>query len=237
MFFFDPLYFIIVGPGMLLSLWASFRIKSTFKRWSQHANSGGFTGHDVARAILDRSGLQNVKVARVAGTLTDHYDPTAKTLRLSDSTYSSNSIAAIGVAAHEAGHALQDKTHYPLLGLRSAIVPLASIGSNLSWFLIMGGMFLMWLQGSLGYIVTLLGVLLFSVVVVFQLITVPVEIDASQRAKRILQDMQFTRGREDAAVREVLNAAAWTYVAAAAAGIATLLYYLVRLGLLGGSDD
>ncbi|MCB1189615.1 MAG: zinc metallopeptidase [Leptospiraceae bacterium] len=234
--FFDPLYFLVVGPTMLLSMWASFKVRSAFNQWKQYANKGGYSGAHIARAILDASGLKNVRVEHVAGELTDHYDPTSKTLRLSDATYSSNSIAAAGVAAHEAGHAIQDKVNYPMLGLRSAIVPLASISSNLSWILIMGGMFLMVLQGKIGYIVTLIGVLLFSVVVVFQLVTVPVEIDASRRAKQILKKMGYVEGKEAAAIDEVLDAAAWTYVAAAASGIATLLYYLLRLGFFRSDD-
>ena len=234
--FFDPLYFMIVGPTMLLSLWASFRVKSAFRRWSEFPVSAGYSGAQVARAILDAAGLSRVRVEHTPGSLTDHYDPSTKTLRLSDSTYSSTSIAAAGVAAHEAGHAIQDKVQYPMLAFRSAIVPLASFGSWMSWLCIMGGMVLMWLQAGLGYTVTIVGVVLFTVVVVFQLITVPVELDASRRAKRVLQDMHLVVGREGAAVSEVLSAAAWTYVAAALSAIATLLYYLVRLGLFSSDD-
>lgn len=238
--FFDPTYFLIVGPTMLLSMWASYKVRSAFNQWNKYASKGGYSGAHIARAILDSSGLTSVRVEHVPGDLTDHYDPTSKTLRLSDATYSSNSIAAAGVAAHEAGHAIQHKVNYPMLGLRSAIVPLAGISSNLSWILIMGGMFLMFMSAALGYIVTLIGVILFSVVVVFQLVTVPVEIDASRRAKQILKKMGYVQGKEAMAVDEVLDAAAWTYVAAAASGIATLLYYLLRLGFFNSfnsSDD
>ncbi|MCB1326016.1 MAG: zinc metallopeptidase [Spirochaetales bacterium] len=233
----DPLYLLLVGPTMLLSLWASFRVKNAFGRWQGYQNSQGMTGSQVARRILDRAGLSNVRVERVPGQLTDHYDPRSKTLRLSDATFSDVSIAAAGVAAHEAGHAIQDKVQYPLLGFRSAIVGMASFGSKASWLLIMGGFFLMMFTGSvLGKYVAIAGVLCFTVVVVFQLVTVPVEINASSRAKRILREMQFAGQRETEAVNEVLNAAAWTYVAAALTGVVTLLYFLLRLGLLGRDD-
>lgn len=233
---FDLLYFIIVGPALLLSLWAGYRVKSTFREWDKYRNHAGLTGAQIARAILDDAGLSQVRVEHIGGQLSDHYDPTSKTLRLSDSTFASTSIAAAGVAAHEAGHAIQDKVNYPMLGLRSAIVPLAGIGSNFSWILIFIGSLLMAVVGKIGFFLAVLGVLLFSLVVVFQLVTVPVEIDASNRAKDILIKMNLTYGREANAVSEVLNAAAWTYVAAAAAGIATLFYYLFRLGIFGGDD-
>lgn len=187
--------------------------------------------------LLDREGLHNVKVEHVRGSLSDHYDPTNRTLRLSDDTYSSNSIAAAGVAAHEAGHAIQHKVQYPLLGFRSAIVPLAGFGSNVSWILIMAGFLMMGFLGStLGYYIAWGGVLLFGATVVFQLVTVPVELDASARAKKILPELGMGSPQEVKAVSSVLNAAAWTYVAAAATAIATLLYFLVRLGLFANDD-
>ncbi len=235
--FIDPLYFIFVGPCLLLSMWASFKVKSSFKKWATYRNSGGLTGAQVARMLLDREGLHNVKVEHVRGSLADHYDPTSKTLRLSDDTYDSTSIAAAGVAAHEAGHAVQHKVDYPLLGFRSAIVPLAGFGSNMSWILIMvGGAMMFFMQGGLGYYVTWAGVILFSAVVVFQLVTVPVELDASSRAKKILPEIGMGSPQEQKAVSQVLNAAAWTYVAAAATSIATLLYFLLRLGLFSSDD-
>ena len=180
--FFDPVYFMFVGPFFLLSMWASFKVKSSFKKWSSYRNSLGMTGAQIARTMLDRNGLHDVKVEHVRGSLSDHYDPSSRTLRLSDDTYASNSIAAAGVAAHEAGHAIQHKVNYPLLSFRSAIVPLAGFGSNLSWILIMIGMGMMFFLGSIGYYVALAGVIFFGVVVVFQIVTVPVEIDASNRA-------------------------------------------------------
>lgn len=237
MLFFDPLYFILIGPFFLLSIWASFRVKSAFKKWSEYGNSQRLTGAQIARMLLDREGLHNVKVERVAGSLSDHYDPTSRTLRLSDDVYSSTSIAAAGVAAHEAGHAIQHKVDYPLLGFRSAIVPLAGFGSNLSWILISVGFLMMFmLSGGLGKLVALAGVALFGIVVLFQLVTVPVELDASSRAKKKLPELGIGSTQEQNAVGEVLNAAAWTYVAAAATALATLFYFLLRLGLLSNDD-
>lgn len=235
---FDLMYLVFVGPFLLLSFWASYRVKSTFNKWRAYENSRRYTGADVARAILNASGCADVKVEHIAGSLSDHYDPTSRTLRLSDDTFASTSVAAAGVAAHEAGHAIQHKVSYPFLNFRSAIVPLASFGSRISWTLIMIGFLLMFfVQSSLGYYAAWAGVLLFSTVVVFQLITVPVEINASTRAKQILKEMQFVGPRESEAVNQVLNAAAWTYVAAALTGVAQLLYFLFRLGAFGSSDD
>ncbi|HQI20571.1 MAG TPA: zinc metallopeptidase, partial [Leptospiraceae bacterium] len=133
MIHFDWSYLVMVGPFMLLSLWASFRVKRTFAKWNQEPNSAGYSGAEVARRVLDASGLSNVKIERVEGELTDHYDPSSKTLRLSDSTFDSTSVAAAGVAAHEAGHAIQDKVKYPMLAFRTSIVGMAGFGSNLSW--------------------------------------------------------------------------------------------------------
>lgn len=235
---FDWTYFIIVGPFMLLSLWASWKVKSSFNKWNQEPNASGITGAQVARMILDRSGLQNVKVERVEGQLTDHYDPSSKTLRLSDSTYDSVSVAAAGVAAHEAGHAIQDQVKYPMLQFRTAIVGMAGFGSNLSWIIIMAGMMMMTLlKSAFGFYIALAGVLLFGIVVLFQLVTVPVELDASNRAKQILQNMAIARTGSGTGVNEVLNAAAWTYVAAAATGLATLLYYALQLAGFRSRDE
>ncbi len=237
MIHFDWSYFVIVGPFMLLSLWASFKVKRTFAKWDQEQNSSGFSGAEVARRILDASGLGHVKVERVEGELTDHYDPSSKTLRLSDSTYDSNSVAAAGVAAHEAGHAIQDQVKYPWLQFRTSIVGMAGFGSNISWILIMVGFGLMtFMRSGFGYYIALAGVIFFGIVVVFQLITVPVEIDASNRAKQILQSMAITRTGSGTGVNEVLNAAAWTYVAAAGTAIATLLYYALQLAGIRRSD-
>lgn len=230
----DPVYFLFVGPTLLLSFWASSRVKSTFNRWNRVVTNGGYSGAEIARAILDSAGLHHVRVEPTSGSLSDHYDPTSKTLRLSEATYSSTSVAAAGVAAHEAGHALQDKVRYPMLTFRSAIVPLAGFGANISWILIMIGAFLMATAGAMGKTMVLVGIILFSTTVVFQLITVPVEIDASNRAKRVLREMRFATPEEGRGVSEVLNAAAWTYVAAATSSVATLLYFIFRFA--GGND-
>ena len=235
MFYFDFTYLLFVAPPMLLSMWAAWRVRSTFAQWSKYGNSRGMRGAEVARLILDRSGCSDVKVEHVPGQLTDHYDPGSRTLRLSDATFASNSIAAAGVAAHEAGHAIQHKVKYPFLQFRSAVVPLANFGARISWFMIMGGMALMFFMRSpLGWYVALAGVAFFGVMVLFQIITVPVEINASSRAKVLLKQMHFASTEEERGVNAVLNAAAWTYVAAALTGIAQLLYFLLRLGVLGG---
>lgn len=228
-------YFLFVGPALLLSMWAAYRVKSTFKKWSKYTNSRNMHGAEVARLILDRSGCSNVKVEHTPGQLTDHYNPASRTLHLSDATYASNSIAAAGVAAHEAGHAIQHKVKYPFLRFRSAVVPLASFGSRISWFMIMGGMGLMYfIKGPAGFYVALAGVAFFGVVVLFQIITVPVEVNASTRARAMLKELQFSGPEETRAVNEVLSAAAWTYVAAALTGLAQLFYFLIRLGVFGG---
>ncbi|MBL8018434.1 MAG: zinc metallopeptidase [Leptospirales bacterium] len=238
MLHFDWSYFIYVGPFMLLSLWAGWKVKSAFSKWDQVRNSSGYTGADVARKILDSQGLYHVKVERVPGELTDHYDPGSKTLRLSDSTYDSSSVAAAGVAAHEAGHAIQDKVQYSMLTFRSTIVQMAGFSSNASWIMIFAGFAMMtFLRSSLGYYIAVAGVALFAIVVLFQLITVPVELDASRRAKEVLQGMGIQQSGTGSGVAEVLNAAAWTYVAAAGTALATLLYYALQLAGFNRGQD
>lgn len=229
--FFDPMYFVIVGPAMLLSLWASFATKSQFKKWGQVGNRRGMTGADAARAILDSSGLRHVRVEPHEGFLSDHYDPRDKAVRLSPDVYHGRSISALAVAAHETGHAIQDKVDYLPLRMRAFTVPLAGIGSNLGILLIIGGMLLS--LTSLAWV----GVLLFSATVFFQLVTLPVEFDASNRAKQILFEHGIITGDERVGVAKVLNAAAMTYVAAAVSALLTLFYYLMRTGLLGRNDD
>lgn len=229
MFFFDPLYFVFLAPGLLLSLWASARTKSAFNKWGKVR--AAISGARAARKMLDQAGLYNVKIERAGGFLSDHYDPRARCLRLSPDVHDRASIAAVGVACHEAGHAIQHARDYAPLQLRSALVPVASIGSNLSWIVIMAGIFLA--LTNLVYV----GILLFSATVVFQLVTLPVEFDASKRAKELVVDFGILMPQERVGVDKVLNAAAWTYVAAAVSSIFTLLYFLMRAGLLGGSDD
>jgi len=230
--FFDPLYFMMIAPALVLSVWASFRVKSQFNKYSNVRTSTGMSGAEAAVKILHASGLSNIRVERADGFLSDHYDPTGKVLRLSSDVYDGRSIASVGVAAHEAGHAIQDKVHYSMLSLRTALVPTANIGSNMSWFILMAGFF-MQMQGLI-----IAGIVLFSAVVLFQLVTLPVEFDASARAKSILWESGIiTQKAERDGVASVLNAAAMTYVAAAVSAVVTLLYYLIRSGLLGGRSD
>lgn len=227
----DPLYWMMMLPVLLLSMWASFRVKRAFNKFSKIPSHSGLTGAEVAGRILRNSGLGHIPVVETKGFLSDHYDPIKKVIRLSPNVYNSNSISAIGVAAHETGHALQHANAYRPLVLRNAIAPTASIGSNLSWIIIMVG----FVFGSLGLIKA--GIVLFSLVVIFQMITLPVEFNASTRAKEILSSQGMISSTELSGVREVLSAAAMTYVAAAASSIMTLLYFLMRAGLLGGNDD
>lgn len=230
--FFDPLYFAFMIPTMLLSFWASYRVKSQFNKYAKVGTTTGMTGADAAAQVLRAGGVSDVRIEQVSGFLSDHYDPTKKVLRLSPDVYSGRSISAVGVGAHEAGHAIQHKNAYSMLTLRSLLVPTASIGSNMSWIILMIGFVLQ--ATSLIYI----GIALFSFVVLFQIVTLPVEFDASARAKRLLWDTGIlTNQRERAGVGAVLDAAAWTYVAAAISAIATLIYFLIRSGLLGGSSN
>ncbi|HOO71050.1 MAG TPA: zinc metallopeptidase [Spirochaetota bacterium] len=227
----DPLYWIMMIPVLLLSLFASLRVKSTYNKYSKILSASGLTGADAAREILNRNGLSGVSVVETQGFLSDHYDPGKKVVRLSPQNYRGTSIAAIGVAAHETGHAIQHARSYAPLMLRNMMVPIASIGSNFSWIIIFAG----FIMGAMGLVKA--GIVLFSVVVFFQLVTLPVEFNASSRAKEILASHGIMSSGEVAGVNRVLSAAAMTYVAAAASSIMTLLYFLVRAGLLGGSDD
>ena len=231
MFGIDPLYWMMMAPVLLLSLYASFKVKSTFNKYSKFTTSRGLTGAEVARQILRTYGLSHVDVVETDGFLSDHYDPIKKIVKLSREVFNSKSVASIGVAAHETGHAIQHAKAYRPLVLRNAIAPTASIGSNLSWIIIMVG----FVFGALGLVK--LGIVLFSIVVVFQLITLPVEFNASARAKEILYGQGILTSNELAGVNSVLSAAAMTYVAAAASSIMTLLYFLIRAGLLGSRDE
>ncbi len=227
----DPLYWIMMAPVFLLSVWASIRVKSTFNKYSRVATASGLTGAEVATQILRRNGLTNVSVTETSGFLSDHYDPTKRVVRLSPNVYRSNSISAIGVAAHETGHAVQHAKAYSPLVLRNTMVPIASIGSSMSWIVMIAGFIL----GVMGLVKV--GIVLFSAVVLFQLVTLPVEFNASSRAKEMLASYGLVSRTELAGVNRVLSAAAMTYVAAAASSIMTLLYFLLRAGFLGGSDD
>ena len=228
---FDPLYFMMLAPAMLLAAWAQWKVQSAFSHGSKIRSASGLTGAQAAKRILEAEGIYNVTIEPIAGMLSDHYDPTHKVLRLSSQVYGSNSIAALGVAAHEAGHAVQDATRYPLLVIRNAVVPLANIGSNASWVLIFAGMLLQITQ------LFILGVAAFSLTVFFQVVNLPVEFDASRRARNALMMTGLVAPQEDREVGRVLNAAAMTYVAGTITSILTLVYYLIRSGLLGGSSD
>ena len=227
----DPLYWMLMIPVMVLSLVASLKVKSTFRKYSRVAAASGLTGAEVATQILRRNGLSNVSVTETGGFLSDHYDPSKRVVRLSPSVFRSNSIAAIGVAAHETGHAVQHAKAYSPLVLRNTMVPVANIGSSLSWIIIIAG----FIFGAMGLVKV--GIVLFSVVVFFQLITLPVEFNASSRAKEMLASYGLVSPAELQGVSKVLSAAAMTYVAAAASAVVTLLYFLLRSGLLGGRDD
>jgi len=230
MFYVDPMYFVIVGPPMLLSMWAAFKVKSTFHRYNQVPAASRASGAEVARELLLRNGL-DLPVEEFAGELSDHYDPRVRKLRLSSDVYRGRSIGAIGVAAHEAGHAIQHATGYQPLRLRHAIAPIAQFGSSAWIWVIMAG----FLFGSLGLVQ--IGIVLFVGVVAFQIVTLPVELNASSRAKQMVYDTGFISDSERGGISKVLTAAAMTYVAGALTSIATLLYYLMRAGLLGGRSD
>lgn len=235
--FFDPIYWLVIGAGMLLSLWASAMTKGAFKKYSQYTTQRGMTGADVAHAILRDNGIADVAVEPVRGTLTDHYDPRSKKLRLSEGVYGSRSMAALGVAAHEVGHAIQHARGYAMLNFRSAWVPVANIGSGLSIFVLIGAVFMGGAATAMGHTMALVGVGLLATTTVFTLITLPVEFDASRRALATLQTGAYMTPQELAGARKVLNAAALTYVAAFITSLLTLLYWAYRLGLFGGRRD
>lgn len=238
--FFDPLYFIVLAPAMLLSFLASMWVRSAYSKGSQIPASSGVTGAEAAHMILQAHDIHNVGIEEShGGQLSDHYDPRHKVLRLSRDVFHGRSVASLGIAAHEAGHAVQDAVRYAPLAVRNAAVPMASIGSNFSWILliigiVMGGAH----QGGVGAWLVWAGIGLFGCVVFFQLINLPVEFDASRRAKDLLQKAHLVSpGPEANAMVKVLNAAAWTYVAATLTAILTLVYFLIRSGVLGGRRE
>lgn len=218
-------YLIFMIPALLLSLWASFRTKSAFNKYSKVRTARGLTGAQAAQEMLQRAGISDVKIVQTQGFLSDHYNPVNKTLALSPNVYGTPSVAAIGVACHEAGHAIQHATHYAPLWLRSALVPMANIGSMMSYIIIMAGLLLLQSQTTVYF-----GILLFSAVVLFQIVTLPVEYDASARAKRLAVENGIILPQEREGMDKVLNAAALTYVAAAVSSVMTLLYYLMLAG-------
>jgi len=227
---FDPMYLVFAVPGFVLALMASLFVRSRFGHYSRVPSARGLTGAEAAQVMLSRAGVRDVAIEVTNGFLSDHYDPLSRTLRLSPGVYGSNSLAAIGVACHEAGHALQHARGYALLGLRSALVPATNIGSVLSYILISIGFFLHRPQ------FILLGALFFSLAVVFSLVTLPVEWDASARAKvSMVETGVVSPGEADDAAR-VLNAAFMTYVASAVNSLLILLYYLMRAGVFRRDD-
>jgi uncharacterized protein len=228
MFAYDPLFLLFLAPGLLVAMWAQAKVSSAYAEGSRVPSSSGLSGKQAAAEILRAAGAHGVSIAPVAGPLTDHYDPGQKVLRLSEGVYAGRSLAAVGVAAHEAGHAVQDASHYAPLVVRNLIVPVAGIGSSMAWIVMIAGLVLRY------YDLIVLGLLLFSATVVLQLVNLPVEFDASRRARQALATTGLISPAEDATVGKVLNAAAWTYVAATLTSILTLLYYLYRFGLLGG---
>ncbi len=231
-FYFDPTYFLVL-IGAVICLIASARVNMTFRKYDRVRSMSGMTGAQAAERILHAAGIYDVSVQHVSGNLTDHYDPRNKVLRLSDSTYGSASVAAVGVAAHECGHAIQHQHAYLPLTLRSAIVPVANIGSYAAWPLIVIGLFI---TSNTGRLLISIGILCFSLAVLFQLVTLPVEFNASRRAIRILGETGILGEQELRSTRKVLGAAALTYVASAAAAILQLLRLVILFGGRGGDD-
>ena len=226
-YYYDPTYMLIVISA-LISLFAQFLVNSRFSKYSRVRSRSGMTGAQAAERILQSQGIYDVAIQRVSGKLTDHYDPRNKTLNLSDAVYASTSVAAVGVAAHECGHAIQHARGYAPLSFRSALVPVANIGSQLSWLFIILGIFF---GGS--HTLIMIGILMFSAAVLFQLVTLPVEFNASGRALKLLSETGILQKDEVADTRKVLSAAALTYVAAAATAVLQLLRLL---RLFGGND-
>jgi len=231
MFYFDPMYFFFAAPALLLMLYAQWQVHRTYGKYAQVANMQHLSGARTARWLLDSAGLQDVPIEETPGNLTDHYDPSKRVLRLSSGVYNTPSVAAMGIAAHEVGHAVQHNTGYAPMALRSTLVPAANIGSTLGYvFFILGVVVqfsgLVWV-----------GILLFSGAVLFSLLTLPVELDASGRAKRMLRSLGLTGQTEDQGVERVLSAAALTYVAALLQAVGTLLYYVwIATGMQRSED-
>jgi Zn-dependent membrane protease YugP len=234
MLMFDPMYFLFIAPAVLLAIWAQIRVKSAYANASQYGNRRNVTGAETAREILQANGLLDVNVDISQGLLSDHYDPSHRVLRLSPDVYNGRNLAAVGIAAHEAGHALQHAVGYAPLKLRSGLVPLAMTGGQFAMLFIIGGMMLTYMASHLGMYLFFIGIGLFSIVVLFQLVNLPVEFDASRRARLVLIEHGIVSEQELVPVSRVLNAAALTYVAATLTAIMQLLYFLYRAGLLGG---
>ena len=231
-FYFDPTYILVI-IGAVICLAASAKVKSTFNKYNRVRSMSGMTGAQAAERILNSAGIYDVSIQHISGNLTDHYDPRNKVLSLSDSTYGSASVAAVGVAAHECGHAIQHQTSYAPLTIRSAIVPVANFGSTIAWPLIVIGLFF---NSSTGTFLIDLGIICFSLAVLFQLVTLPVEFNASNRAVKILESTGILGQEELRGTRKVLGAAALTYVAGAASAILQLLRLVILFGGRGRND-
>lgn len=230
-YYWDPTYILVV-IGAIICMIASAKVKTTFNKYSQYRSYSGMNGAQVAQRVLEAAGIYDVTVRHVSGNLTDHYDPSTKTVNLSDPVYNSYSVAALGVAAHECGHAIQHAKNYAPLSLRSALVPVANFGSMLAWPLILIGFFI---NGRSSTLIIDLGIVLFSAAVLFQLVTLPVEFDASRRALVMLRTQNILSDDELKNTRKVLKSAAFTYVASAAAAILQLLRIILLVG--GRRDD
>ena len=230
-YYYDPTY-ILVLIGAVLSLWASATVKSTYNKYSRVYSYSGLTGAQAAAQILRQAGIYDVRIEHVSGNLTDHYDPRGKVLRLSDATYGQTSVAAVGVAAHECGHAIQHQVGYAPLQIRGALVPAANFGSTIAWPLILLGLFF---NSQMSQVLLNLGILAFSLAVLFQIVTLPVEFNASRRAIKILGESNLLYPDELSGTKKVLTAAALTYVAGAASAILQLLRILILTG--GRRDD
>jgi uncharacterized protein len=226
---FDPMYMLFVAPAFLLAMWAQWRVQHTYQKAMQEP--APLSGAAAARLILDQGGLQHIPIEEVPGQLSDHYDPRTQTVRLSSAVYNQRSLAAVGIAAHEVGHALQHAHHYAPLVIRNFAVPMAMIGPNLAIMMLIGGV-IMQLQ-----VLVFLGLAVFAGAAAFQIINLPVEFNASTRAKRLLSELHVVDEHGAAVVRDVLSAAAWTYVAATLQAVLTFLYFLMRFGGGGRRDD
>lgn len=226
---FDWTYIVLVLPCLILSLWASASVKSTFRRFSKQYSQRGITGADAAARVLRNNGISNVRIEHVSGDLTDHFDPKANVIRLSDGVYGSTSTAAIGVACHEAGHAVQYAKHYAPIKLRAAIIPLTNFGSKLAMPLILLGIVLSFL-GNFSVLLVYLGIACFALSLVFQLVTLPVEFNASRRAIRAIQEAEILTASELHGAKKTLKAAAMTYLAATAVAFAQLLRLIILFG-------
>jgi Zn-dependent membrane protease YugP len=226
MFFFDPLWLIIMAPAFIFMIYAQMKVSSTYKKFSKVYNQKGMTGAQAASQLLRSNGLGDVPV-ETQGKLTDHYDPSKRVLRLSPEVAGTSSVAAIGIAAHEVGHAIQHKTKYGMMGIRSTLVPAANIGSTLGWVLIFLGVLLMGASRVLGGFMATAGIALFAMAVLFTLVTLPVEFNASTRARQMIKETGLLVGPEYDGASAVLSAAALTYVAAMLQAVAQLLYFVL----------